>query len=66
MAERNLFGDRTAIASGVSDTTTAAPDSVELLVIDTGTLQSLLAHAAAEPGNRQRDGSELAFERARG
>jgi CRP-like cAMP-binding protein len=38
-----FFGEKAALAGGLSDTTATALEDVELLVLDTDTLQSLLA-----------------------
>jgi len=43
VGEGEFFGERTAIASGVSDTTATALEELELLVIDAETLQALVA-----------------------
>jgi CRP-like cAMP-binding protein len=43
VGEGEFFGERTAIASGVSDTTATALEDLELLVIDAETLQALVA-----------------------
>jgi small-conductance mechanosensitive channel len=43
VGEGEFFGERTAFASRVSDTTTTALEDLELLVIDAETLQSLVA-----------------------
>jgi CRP-like cAMP-binding protein len=43
VGEGEFFGERTAFASRVSDTTATALEDLELLVIDAETLQSLVA-----------------------